>query len=414
MIRSSKHSLKYTNQNKRDNLSIFLTEYRRLLQVILDDLWENGLESFFNIQKNQLKIPSFLPNDYLKKHDSWLTARMKQGVGKQVCSMLKAAVKKRSQQFYVLKKLQRKSEPTPSLQKAIDIQPLVKPNSSNAKPELDSRFVDFKESSSFDLFIRVKTIGKKISLLIPINQTRVGNKWTKRGIRKTSIRLSEENLYLFYDCKKAKKKTHGSVVGADQGITTALTLSDTQVTKSCPHGHTLSSIQKKLSRRRKGSFGFQRAVSHRLNYVNWSLNQLDFSSVKELRFEKVKHIRRNRRSSRFLSHWTYPLIKQKLTSISETEGFRIVEVDSQYRSQRCSNCGWVRKANRRQKLFSCNRCNFVSDADLNASLNLRLDLFEIPKKVRLRKLNRDGFYWNSEGLFLVNQERIVPDIPVQT
>ena len=128
----------------------------------------------------------------------------------------------------------------------------------------------------------------------------------------------------------------------------------------------------------------------------------------------MKHIRRNRRSSRFLSHWTYPLIKQKLTSISETEGFRIVEVDSQYRSQRCSNCGWVRKANRRQKLFSCNRCNFVSDADLNASLNLRLDLFEIPKKVRLRKLNRDGFYWNSEGLFLVNQERIVPDIPVQT
>ena len=414
MIRSSKHSLKYTNQNKRDNLSLFLDEYRRLLQVIIDDLWQNGLESFFDIQKNKLRIPSFLPNDYLKRHDSWLTARMKQAVGKQACSMLRAAVKKRSKQLYVLKKLQKEQEDSSDLQKAIDIQSLIKPDASNSNPELDSRFVDFKEDSSFDLFVKVKTIGRKISLLIPIKQTKVGNKWNKKGNIKSAIRLSEKNLYLMYECEEAEKKTQGTIVGADQGISTALTLSDSQVTKACPHGHTLSSIQKKLARRRKGSNGFQKAVDHRLNYVNWSLNQLDFRNIKEVRFEKVKHIRKGRRSSRFLSHWTYPLIKQKLTSISESEGFRIVEVDSQYRSQRCSNCGWVRKANRRQKLFSCDQCGNSLDADLNASLNLRLDLFEIPKKVRLRKLNRTGFYWNSEGLFLVNQERIVPDIPVQT
>ena len=128
----------------------------------------------------------------------------------------------------------------------------------------------------------------------------------------------------------------------------------------------------------------------------------------------MKHIRKGRISSRFLSHWTYPFIKQKLFSLSEIEGFSFVEVDNQYRSQRCSNCGWVRKANRRQKLFTCNQCNFTLDADLNASLNLRLDLFKIPKWVRLQKMNRIGFYWDSIGLYSIDHERIVRDSLIET
>ena len=66
------------------------------------------------------------------------------------------------------------------------------------------------------------------------------------------------------------------------------------------------------------------------------------------------------------------------------------------------------------RTFSCNQCNFVSDADLNASLNLRLDLAKIPAKVRLQKMNLTGFYWSSEGLSLVDQEPIVPDSLIET
>ncbi len=95
MIRSTSHSLKFAHQGKLEDLLGFLGEYRRLPSLILDDLWENGLshgEFEFSIKDNKLSIPSMLPNDYLKKFDPWLTARMKQCVGKQVCSMIKAAI----------------------------------------------------------------------------------------------------------------------------------------------------------------------------------------------------------------------------------------------------------------------------------------------------------------------------------
>ena len=92
MIRSSAHTLKFANPGKRADALLFLAEYRRLAQVLIDDIWKNGVENF-NVSRNKLIVPSYLPNDYLKGFDSWLTARMKQCVGKQVCAMLKAATK---------------------------------------------------------------------------------------------------------------------------------------------------------------------------------------------------------------------------------------------------------------------------------------------------------------------------------
>lgn len=241
MIRSSKHTLKFTNKNKQENLSVFFEEYRRILSLIINDLWNNKLPEFnLDIQNNKLNCPSLLPNDYLKNIASWFTARMKQCVGKQACSMIKAAIQKRRKQFYKLRKLQKEKKNTTFLQRKIDIRPL----------------------------------------------------------------------------KRIKRK---------------------------------------------------------------------------------------------LTHWTYTLIKDKLVSLSETEGFCLKEVNNEFRSQRCSSCGWVRKANRKGKTFTCNLCDFTTDSDLNAASNLLFDLYEIPFWVRSRKLNRHGFYWNHDGLYSLSHEPIVHD-----
>jgi transposase len=113
--------------------------------------------------------------------------------------------------------------------------------------------------------------------------------------------------------------------------------------------------------------------------------------------------------NRYLSHWAYALIKDKLIRLGETEGFCVSEVPNEFRSQRCSSCGWVRKANRKGKTFKCTSCNFSHDADLNAASNLALDLFKVPFWVRLKKLNKEGFFWKPDGLFSLCQEPIVPD-----
>lgn len=110
-----------------------------------------------------------------------------------------------------------------------------------------------------------------------------------------------------------------------------------------------------------------------------------------------------------MSHWAYSLINDKLYRLSQEKGFLLKEVPNEFRSQRCSQCGWVRKANRKGKTFCCNKCSNTLDADLNAASNLVLDLYQIPWWVRFKKINLKGFYWNSEGIFTESQELIVPD-----
>ena len=47
-------------------------------------------------------------------------------------------------------------------------------------------------------------------------------------------------------------------------------------------------------------------------------------------------------SARYISHFSYPLIKEKLISRSEMEGFQINEIKNEFNSQRCTECGFTK------------------------------------------------------------------------
>jgi putative transposase len=89
-----------------------------------------------------------------------------------------------------------------------------------------------------------------------------------------------------------------------------------------------------------------------------------------------------------LSHWTNTLIRDKVEQICEDNGVTLIHQSSTYRSQRCSECGTVRKANRKGKIYSCKTCGLVIDADLNAAINHEKNLPEIPYTLRNMKLNK--------------------------
>jgi transposase len=406
MIRSSKHTLKYTNKEKLAQLQLFIKDYRSLLGTIIDVVWENGLDDF-SIQDDNLNCPSFLPNDFLKQFDSDFTARMKQCVGKQACSMIRSVVAKRKKLLWRISKA-KDEKIKEHLGKKLEKETFSKPEAKYACPEIDARFVDFQEGDHFDYFVRLKTIRKGEAINIPVKMTKPANKWLKRGKLKQAIRLSNKYITLMYEIPDMVKEG-GRVVGADQGSITTLTLSDGQTTTQDIHGHTLASIQAKLARRLRNSKGFRRAQRHRENHINWSINQLDLSNIREVRLEKIRDIRRGKRTSKSLKHWTYPLIKEKVETICEDVGCKFTEVDNAFRSQRCNQCGWVKKANRKGKRFRCNLCLYNEDADYNASVNLELDLVEVPFWLRSQKLNRKGFYWMPKGFYTVDHQRIVGD-----
>ena len=410
MIRCSQHTLKHCNLEKSKEINNLISNYRILVQNIIDYIWSNGYRSL-NIKKNKLNRVSLLDSTFLKKFKWDYTERLKQAAGKQALAMISAAIEKRRKQLWQLKKLQKEKGNFKYLQRTINLHPLVKPNASNINLEFDSRFIDFNfdNQKKFLGYVRITSIKKGLEIKIPIVKSLVFDKWNNVGELKASVRLSENNINLFFDVKEHKKRKTGEVVGCDQGVTDIVTLSDKQTVPKYQEKYSLSDVMNILSRKKKGSKGFRRAQEFRKNVINWSVNQLNFSNIKELRLEKLHSVGKGKKRSRFLSHWTYTLINDKLKRVSEEKGFLLTEVPNEFRSQRCSMCGWVRKANRKGKTFCCNKCGNVVDADLNAASNLLLDLYEIPYWVRLKKLNRKGFYWKSNGLFSDNHESIVHD-----
>ena len=106
-----------------------------------------------------------------------------------------------------------------------------------------------------------------------------------------------------------------------------------------------------------------------------------------------------------MSHWCNPEIRDKILKRCEELEVPITEQSCLYRSQRCNQCGLVRKANRKGKEYSCS-CGSHLDADLNAAKNHECDLPQIPFSFRVLKYNIKGFYWNSEGIFNLDGSEI--------
>jgi len=355
MIRSVELSLKFANKNKQNNLSVFLTEYRRVVQLYIDLTWDTD-------------SGKFISKDI--QTDSWLSARAKQCAGKQALSIVNGALKKYNQRIYMRDKLLLEGKPVKHINTQKPTQPVV----GNIPAELDSRFCKILESeNSFDLWIRLSSLGNKISETVPLKRTKVFNKWSVLGELKNSIRLTDSSIIVYFDSSPPENDGK-EVIGIDIGINSCLSLSNGQQIKSCPHGHSLKSITQQLSRKTKGSKSFKKTQSHRVNFINWSINQLKKYKPKTLVVENIRNLRKGKNTGRFLSHFTYTQIMRKLELFCEEWDVLIHKVNPAYTSQRCSECGDVQTKNRKRDKFKCQNCGFTMDADLNASLNILASL----------------------------------------
>lgn len=397
MIKSSRTSTKFANKCKQSDLKTFLKEYKRVSKLFVDILWDMD------------DIPKFLPKEITNSVDTWLSARMLQCIGKQMVGVVKGTQKKQKQRLYIIEKLKSEKQLKKSrkLQRIYDSVKCSKPNLDNVCPELDSRFIkiDMKNNTSFDGWVVIGSIGNKMKIKIPFKKNKHLNQMLINGKLKSGIRLTPKSFTFMFDIQDVTEKSNGDILGIDIGQVDVLSCSNGYQSKKCNHGHNLSSIQDKLSRKQKGSKSFKRAQEHRKNYINWTVNQLNLDGVKQLNLENIKNLRCGRKSSRKLSHWKYTTIKDKLESKCKEQGVLVNYVSPTYTSQRCSCCGWTRKSNRRGKLFRCEKCSHEQDSDLNASKNIALNLNPIGKQERLKQKNRTGFYWN-----VLSQKPIVSDV----
>ena len=389
MIKSTTSSIKFSNTGKLQTIHHFIDEYRRVVSQFVDLLW------------NEETIPSLLPKETTSQVQTWLSARMLQCAGKQASGIVRGTQVKQKRRFFMIEKLreQKLYVKARKLQRIYDENSISKPNISEVCPELDSRFItiDLENTTSFDGWLHFSSIGNKISLDIPFKKSRHFNKMLSKGELKTGIRLSKNQMTFMFDIEDVDKRSSGDVVGIDIGQTTTISCSNGYLSDKDFHGHDLASITDKMCRKKKGSKGFRKAEQHRKNYINWTINRLNLDGVKEVKLERIKHMRKGRKTNRRLSHWTYTDIFWKLESKCLEQGVLVTHVSPTYTSKRCSNCGWTRRSNRKGKEFKCTSCGYTTDADLNASRNIAANLKPIGYKKRQLYDIKTGFYWNRVG-----------------
>jgi IS605 OrfB family transposase len=279
-----------------------------------------------------------------------LSARLQQNLSKQAAEVVRSQRKKK--------------EPT-------------KPTVCRYAFNLDERFLGLRfDQNSFDLWIKLKSLGEKIILKLPSKKHRHFNNFLIDGwvLRKGGrLRRTDAGYFLdlYLEKPEAPKKTEGRAVGFDCGYKKLLVDSDGKL-----HDAGLEPVYEKIARKRQKSKGFYRALAERDNAINRTINQIDLSDVQTVVVEDLKHVKRGssgkiyKKFNNKLQRWTYPKVLDGLSRRCEEEGVTFIRVNPAFTSQRCSSCGHTDKRSRNGPAFVCTSCGVALDADYNAAVNV--------------------------------------------
>ena len=431
MIRSTTHHFgKDLNTGKDGELALFVDAYVSAVKECVSWLWSTPMswgkdnERLWDREHGYLDCPSMVSTTSIG-YTGKISGRALKCAATQACGIVRAITEKKRKDLDKVAWYLSKGREAPKRLRERAEKEMAYPDCRRVRCELNSICCDVvTDDRHFDRWVQLRSLWSReeeahatgFSLRIPIRMHRRSRRWEATSTLMPSILLSKDHLCLRWESEEPTKLAEGSTLAIDQGLVDTITASDGQKSVMCLHGHDLRSIVEKMAYKKKGSKGFLRAQRHRENYVNWTVRQIDFSGVKELRLEDIEHITYGRRVSRRMGHWTNTLIRDALAKRCEEEGVLLTLVRCEYNSQRCSACGWVRKANRKGKVYRCSNalctCYHVGvDADANAAQNIlmRDTLFPLPRGFRGMGLNLKGFFWTQDGLTDASgQELTVP------
>ena len=423
LVRSTNHSLKFSNTAKLQWNDFFFSEYGNAVIAYVDYLWDAHIEyittskddvvnHIWDRKEGYLDIPSMISTVGIPM-DSKLSGRALKCASTQACGIVSAVVEKRVKDLRVYRyAIEHKTRVNAKLLKRLE-KDMAKPACKNINAELNSVCLEINKSNetSFDIWMNFHSLFKKETFLegyappktvkysIPIKHTKSSRKWDSMGTIMNSCLLTPNYVALRFEIPKPMQRTEGTSVGIDQGKTTCLTLSDGQCSTKDIHGHDLKTIIDKLSRKKTDSKNFKQTCDHRNNYINFSVKQLNFDGVHTVNYEKIFNIKLGKNVSREMKHFTNPIIRDSLRQHCEVIGVRFREVENQCNSIRCSECGWTQTSNRdkkNKKIFCCKHCQFTDDADFNASrtINIRDSLPVLTFEFLVLKYQTKGFFWN--------------------
>ena len=338
MIRSTKHTLKFTTKSKREQINNLFLIYSLYLQKTIDMLWNKEI----SLKRMMNTKDVFWMDD--------LGGQYKQLIYKQASEIVRSCRFKKG----------KKSKP------------VIK----NFTINFDEKFIKSELSNNtFDKWIRlrlpfIKTgkVRERIEILIPIKEHKHSLKF-KDWKQAKSIRVSKNYVSFTFDKEAEALKQEGKSIGLDCGYKKLLVSSEGQVI-----GRELEQLYNKISKKKQGSKAFKRALIERNNKINEVINkEVDLSDIKQIVVEDLKHVKHKskfrKQFNNKLQRWSYRKTIGKLERLCEENRVLFTKINPSYTSQQCSGCGTIDKANRKGELYQCS-CGNVMDADYNASINI--------------------------------------------
>lgn len=204
IIRSTRHSLKFSNKIKLEKFSAFLSEYQRVGQFLIYEIWDNGYGEF-NIKKDVLDIPKYI--DYKQfKIETPLSARALSSLATQITGVISASTEKRRRKLWLFEKLEKEGKPNKNVKKQLASEGflIVKPKFSQTA-ELSSKCIDIsRDAKHFNFFVRLKSLGREYGhIKIPVKLTDRDTHWIKLGgTRLGSILFLKNELQIRYSLEK--------------------------------------------------------------------------------------------------------------------------------------------------------------------------------------------------------------------
>ncbi|MGB3652245.1 MAG: transposase [Rivularia sp. (in: cyanobacteria)] len=211
-------------------------------------------------------------------------------------------------------------------------------------------------------------------------------------IKTTSITKKSTGYYLTLSLEDATVPTikpdfnPDSITGIDVGLSTFLTTSENETVAIPQHYRKaqkrLKVIQKRVSRRKKGSNRRQKAVKYlgkqhkkvadkrkdfHFKTANNLLNKYDVVAVEDL---NIKGLARTR-LAKSVTDAGWSSFLSILTNKAENAGLLVIPVKASGTSQDCSNCGVKVPKKLHERWHDCPDCGCSLDRDHNAAINIK-------------------------------------------
>ena len=199
--RSTKLSLKFSNKQKKEELSEILDEYTSLLQKFVNYFWSQDLT----------KLPKFCDSKTYKLFDSILGSYLRQAAGKQALGIVKGTFKKQSKRIFVYNNLLKegKFKKAKKLKAIIDQTNVSCPIVDNVEIELGGNPVVFRFEDSANCFDSWLYVSLSQTLLnksyLPVKKTKHFNKMIRKGGKQaTGCRISKNYVTLTFEFEKTE------------------------------------------------------------------------------------------------------------------------------------------------------------------------------------------------------------------